>query len=304
MNIKALSDSELLYQTKLKVQDERRLTLEILDHLREIESRKLYAKRGFSSLFVYCIKELGYSESEAYRRIAAMRLTNQVPEVTEKIQSGLLTLTNVVQAVSFFKAEEKRSGLEVTLEKKREVLLSLEKKSTREAEKHLLRQSPIPRTHKERSRQLTGEHLEVKIILDKELQSNLDELKALMSHKNPSMTYTELISELAKLVLKKLKPHDSKPQKLTKTRRAPSSAQKVTNPRYIPSPTKAQIWKRDQGKCTYVDPITKQSCESKYLLQYDHIHPVMLGGVSEISNLRLLCQTHNLLMAELITEIS
>ena len=47
----SLSDSNLLSQTKLLVQKERKITVEVLEHLCEIDQRKLYLKRGFSSLF-------------------------------------------------------------------------------------------------------------------------------------------------------------------------------------------------------------------------------------------------------------
>jgi hypothetical protein len=297
MDLKHMEDQELLQQTKIKALAERKLTLEIIEHLEEIESRKLYARRGFSSLFLYCTKELGYSESEAYRRISAMRLVRQIPEVTEKIQSGSLTLTNVVQAATFFKAEEKQKR-EVTLENKRDILSSLENKSSREAEKQLRKQAPLPLPAQEKTRALTDEHVEVKIVLDKSLQAKLDELKSLLSHKNPNMSHAELISDLADIALKELKPKD--PSSL---RRTSSSALKVRsgspsdkpfkNSRYIPKATKSFVWKRDQGKCSYADPLTKRKCESRHFLQYDHIHPFALGGTSEVKNIRLLCATHN-----------
>ncbi len=67
-NIKQLSNQELLSQTKFLVQKERNIHIQILHHLKEIDSRKLYFEQGFSSLFDYAVKELGYSEGAAYRR--------------------------------------------------------------------------------------------------------------------------------------------------------------------------------------------------------------------------------------------
>ena len=70
----SLSDRELLRQTGTLVQHERHLQGAVIDHLSEIEARRLYLRRGCSSLFDYAVRELGYSEAAAGRRIGAVRL--------------------------------------------------------------------------------------------------------------------------------------------------------------------------------------------------------------------------------------
>src|SRR4051812_13600855 len=50
MNLKYLNDDELLGNTEKLVREERRISLEILEHLREIEFRKLFLEQGYSSL--------------------------------------------------------------------------------------------------------------------------------------------------------------------------------------------------------------------------------------------------------------
>jgi len=106
----SLSDSNLLSQTKLLVQKERKLTVEVLEHLCEIDQRKLYLKRGFSSLFEYATKELGYSEGSTYRRINAMKLCREFPETAFKIQNGNLNLTTASQLQSFFEKQNKNQS--------------------------------------------------------------------------------------------------------------------------------------------------------------------------------------------------
>ena len=83
-DIKQLSNQQLLSQTKLLVQKERNTHIQVLHHLDEIDSRKLYLEQGFSSLFDYAVKELDYSEGAAYRRIKAMKLCRDLP-VTESL---------------------------------------------------------------------------------------------------------------------------------------------------------------------------------------------------------------------------
>ena len=81
--LKALSNSELISRTKSLVQKERETHIQVFRHLREIESRKLYFSQGFSSLFDYAVRDLGYSEGAAFRRIKAMRLCRDLPEAEE-----------------------------------------------------------------------------------------------------------------------------------------------------------------------------------------------------------------------------
>jgi|APTNR8051073442_1049403.scaffolds.fasta_scaffold25603_2 hypothetical protein len=53
----------------------------------------------------------------------------------------------------------------------------------------------------------------------------------------------------------------------------------------IPQSVRAEVWRRDQGKCT--------TCGSNANLQYDHIIPVARGGATTVMNLQLLCQRCN-----------
>src|SRR4051812_27192776 len=100
MNLKNLSDDTLLSQTRSFVEREREMTLQVLHHLKEAERRRLYASLAYSSLFDYVTRELGYCPGSACRRIDAMRLLKEMPELEEKIQEGKLTLSTVARAQS------------------------------------------------------------------------------------------------------------------------------------------------------------------------------------------------------------
>lgn len=63
------------------------------------------------------------------------------------------------------------------------------------------------------------------------------------------------------------------------------------------APMKRAVWKRDQGTCVYVDPMTGRKCCSRHRIQFDHVIPYAFGGPTRINNLQLLCQQHNLLKA-------
>ena len=108
INLKRMSNDQLLLQTKNLVQKERQINLQVLQHLQEIEKRKLYLKRGFSSLFEYAVKELGYSESSAYRRIKAMKLCKELPETKTQISTGKLNLCTASKLQTVFEKQEKQ----------------------------------------------------------------------------------------------------------------------------------------------------------------------------------------------------
>src|SRR5689334_15010653 len=97
MNFKNLSDDQLTVQTKDLVKKENVLIRQVIEHLQEIYDRRLYLKRGYSSLFEYCTQELGYSETSAGRRTSCVRLVNDIPEAKESLESGALTLSVCAQ---------------------------------------------------------------------------------------------------------------------------------------------------------------------------------------------------------------
>jgi hypothetical protein len=151
-NLSHLSDSELLVSTQNLVQEERRLTTEVLWHIREVEKRRLFASRGYSSLFEYVVHELGYSEAAASRRINSMRLLKEIPQIEESLKSGSLNLSTVSAVRSFVSKEQKNEGKIYSSEAKLELLQSLENKSRRECEKILMGISPESALPQERER--------------------------------------------------------------------------------------------------------------------------------------------------------
>ena len=116
MNLKHLTDSTLLADTKTLVRQEQALLTKILWHLKEVDGRRLYSELKYGSLFDYCTKELGYSESSAQRRIIAARALADFPEIALKIQSGELTLATVALVVSEFKNPSEKREMFVKVE--------------------------------------------------------------------------------------------------------------------------------------------------------------------------------------------
>ena len=112
--VAALPDYLLLSQTSQLARHEQALQVLVLDHLREIEVRRLHLTRGYGSLFDYAVRELGYTAAAAWRRIKAMQLCTDVGAAGDLLRDGSLNLSNAAQLQNLFERsdrnERKRAG--------------------------------------------------------------------------------------------------------------------------------------------------------------------------------------------------
>ena len=348
----------------------------MLDHLREIDARRLHLRRGYSSLFDYAVRELGYTEASAWRRIKAMRLSADTRGVHGWLQDGSLNLSNAAQLQNAFERWD-RSGagrdatgaqgagtnpaprggsapteaataagaqLPVLDARARQQLVERAVgKSTRQVQQMLAEVDPESAQPTERIRALGDGRWELKVVVDGECQQGLQQLRALLSHVDPHLTMGQLVGRLVCEGVKRYDPgrprqrqrngHGSASERRVLTAPAPddvggdaTSAPKrrasevdrntssessrgmpgatpakrhaAARPcasalRFIPAAVKQEVWRRDQGCCSYVDPHSGRRCGSRFLLQIDHVVPVTHGGGAEPGNLRLLCAPHH-----------
>lgn len=253
MNLKHLTDKVLLDDTKKLAKAEREVTIKILHHLKEIDRRKLFTDLGHRSLHDYCLRELGYSDASAHRRITSSRLLAELPQIEEKIESGSLNLTNLANLTQFFREEQ-------IIEKniKEKIINQVEGLSRRECELKLMQLSnnPVEKKH-------------CLWILD----SVLERLKEYRNLKGTNESWDEIISEvtvdaIARLEKSKFKLVQNPRKTVVSFSRNPSAS------------VKREVYLRDK-KCT--------KCGSTRSLQFDHRQPYALGGKSTPENIRLLC---------------
>lgn len=290
--LRSLCDDGLLASLKSAVERERVSAVYVLEHLREVERRMLHAKYGYASLYEYCLKELKYSEGAAYRRISAMRLLREAPELKEKIADGSVSITAASVTHSYLKKNR-----DLTQEERDAVIKLAENKSRRELERELNR------------RDGQAGITYIRLAITAELREKLEQLKNRLCLPEGVRLETLLErlveDELKRFANKELKTK-AQPQVSAgasaermepKARQASNNEKRAfdskSKERYIPAQVKVLVWKRDGGRCTYTHPESKRRCESKYALQFDHILPVSMGGKSVVENLRLLCAEHN-----------
>jgi hypothetical protein len=267
MNLKHLTDRTLLIDTKALVSKEREFLTKILHHLKEIDKRKLYSDLGYSSLFDYCVRELGYSEGNAHRRIQTCRLLAAMPEIEKKIENGSLSMSNISQASTFFKQNE----IENTADK-RAVMDQLENLSKKEGEKMLFAISGEEKKEKENQRRISSEKVRVSIILT---DSTFDKCNLLKDLIGKNLSYQELIDYMVDVSIKEIEKKKFRILSLSKVSPPPVEVNRV-----IKSAVKGEVYLRDK-KCV--------KCGSSHNLNFDHRVPFVLGGTSDAKNIRLLC---------------
>ena len=413
--IGVLSDRELLRQTSTLVRHERHLQGAIIDHLAEIEARRLFLQRGCSSLFDYAVRELGYSDAAAGRRIGAVRLCADQPGARERLRDGSLTLSAaaelqwafdrqrrrgsiagvastaparavapgaaaagsvaadsapVARAVGSAPAEVARADDPVTGEPAPSLVLDAAGrqklvedaagKSARQVRRMLADLDPELAPPADRVRPLGDGRYELKAVIDADCQQGLEHLRGLLSHVDPRMTVGQLVGRIVQEALDRHDPSrpprrartgsraargESEPAPAAKEQAAPQPGHAVTvqdaatipagatptaegkptsapsktrreatgraasgtkpagaasstpkpraSGRAIPAAVRRKVWQRDGGRCSYLDRRTGRRCNSRHLIEIDHILPHALGGVADPENLRLLCHAHH-----------
>ncbi len=233
--VSALSDDRLLERTKELSGIEHHLEVVVIDHLREIQKRRLYLRRGFSSLFDYAVRELGYSDAAAWRRIKAMRLCAEVEGVRERLRNGTMTLNAAAQLQHAFDRQERKKARAARSapggagtgfgaaarsqngsapprpadrkpapapapvldpEARRELVEQASGKSSREVMQLLAEVDPELAAPAERVRPLGGGRWELKAVIDDECRRGLERLKGLLSHVDPHLTSGQLMARL------------------------------------------------------------------------------------------------------------
>ncbi len=301
MNLKHLTDTELLSSTTSSVKNETAATTQVLHHFREIERRRLYSAQKFCSLYEMAIKIWGYTEDQAMYRISAMRMLKELPEIEEKISDGRLTLTHLNMARTHFRKEKKHSSIEPSRELKLEILGKLERVSARETKKVLRSYSSLPiEIPRDEIKPLTDDLVLVKFAAEKCVEDQTAHLKGLLAHSHPDISLGELYKKLCDLGQKEWahakepKIRMREPENGTRELKNSSESRVFKNSpgtfRVTPhNNSKAAgvrfVWARDGQKCT--------NCDSTFAVEKDHRLAKAKGGPDTPENMRLLCRSCN-----------
>jgi hypothetical protein len=220
MTVTMLSNHELLTHAKALALKERQVTADFLEHLVEIERRRLYLS-SHPSLFAYLTEELHFSESVAGVRVQAMRAVAKFPLLLPHLRSGALHLSGLSLIASILTPDNVEA-----------VVKAASFQSVREIEKLLVRYAPrkavkvavtaqrqggageiftavdidvAPKAKKLEIKPCTETTYNIKFPASAAFVEVLDELRALLSHKYRKDQLEEILREAVVSYLKK--PH-------------------------------------------------------------------------------------------------
>ncbi len=298
MNLSKLSDSELDASAILAARSERAALHVVLEHLEEVQRRKSFSPK-FKSIHDYAMGELKYDDKSAWRRVNAMFLMIQLPEIKGSIQSGELDLSKLVAVQNHIRIENQAAnkysepnlfGTEtpkskLTKEEKLEVVKSVVGKSSRETVRCLAARSSAPQKIKapDQVRPLAQDANEVRLTLSDEDLKVLREIKDLLAHKHPNATLSELVSVAlmeAKTAIENKKAGTLRRRGADKPVRAGDE-----NKRGPSAALKRRIYARAKGVC--------EICGSRHSTEYDHRLAWAQGGKTTFENMRLVCRNCN-----------
>lgn len=285
--LKSLSNSQLHQETLKAAAFEKSATLTLLEHLAEVDQRRLYSELGYQSLWEYTHQALHYSESQSSERVSAMRLMVKVPEIKTELEQGGLNLTAVSKLAYHVKREKLPAKDTVDL------LAEIKNQPIKQVERILAKESTQP-ARPDLVKVITSETTRISIEVDLkfiELLNRAKELKGDLSLSPQEVFKLSLQEYVKKREVKKTS--QPTPRAASLHSNEVTSDIQVKRSRYISTSVKTQVRLRSQDRCEYVDPQSNRRCTGKAGLQFDHTHPFALGGENTIENIRHLCANHN-----------
>jgi len=333
-SIRALTDADLISHLDDLVRRERLTTLEVLFHLAEVDRRRLWRDLEFHSMFDYCTRRLRYSEGATMRRLRVARLIARHPAVHERIRDGRLSLCAVSKIASAV-LDDGRVDLIAAVEGKRldQVdaiiathknperpvresirLLCVERRLPRAAPPPVLAPAPLerapspapeaqeaPEPAEEPRASTTIERVfRLQFGIDADTMAKFSRVQSIAATKRRRhVDLAELFGILCDAFLERHDPVRRAQRRKQKRaqREAAGAPERTAATRHVPQPVRDEVFRRDGGRCTFVDSSGRR-CDATLNLHVDHVRPFALGGTHEASNLRVMCPAHNLLLAE------
>lgn len=293
----------------------RRLTVDLVVHLAEFESRDLHLAAGYSSLFAYCTQALHLSEHEAYHRIEAARDARRLPIVLDRLSSGALTLTNLrllsphltpgdhVALLDAAAGRSKRQVEEIVrgLSPRPDVPSSVRKlpetqppagRCVPAGEAPLVSTAataapPSNPTRRATVAPLSAARYEVRFTASAATRAKLDRARDLLRHAVPSGDLAEVFDRALTLLVADLerKTYANTPRPRPARTSKPGS-------RHVPAAVRREVAERDAHRCAFVSANGRR-CEATGFLQFHHLEAYAAGGAATVANIQLRCGAHN-----------
>ena len=261
----------------LLIQRERAASVDVIEHLVEIDGRRLYLEQACSSLYSFCMERMGYSENEALKRARVARLATRLPQVLDELRSGALHLTALFLLAPHLTEQNAEALLNEARGKSRRALEELlarrfpkpdvAPRVERLAEQGTLagvgtagseRSGPAEavtcpgnagttRVAQGKVAPLSASRYLVQFTASAELHAKIQQAVELLSHALPSADLSALFERAVDALIEseiRRQRGVGGPRK----RRAQKSGS-----RHVPLDVRAEVWRRDGEQCSFVD---------------------------------------------------
>lgn len=320
-----LSDEALLARVKLLVARERGVSVELIAHLAELETRDVYLGKGVKSLYLYCTEILHLSEHAAYNRIAAARAVRSFPVILDLLADGSVNMTTVtllaphlsrenhcaVLAEATHRTKDEVKVIQSRLAPRPDVAATIRKLPSLQSAHPLpsattsecgsvstTRTSPPPIVQSTPPFQrpvvapLTPERYRLQFTVGKETRDKLKRVQDLLAREIPGGDPAEIFDRALTLLLR-----DVEKRKLGAV--AKPHAPRPTKPRsrHVPAYVRRAVSRRDGNRCAFVAQDGHRCTETKFL-EWHHVKPYAPDGEMSVENISLRCRAHNVYEAE------
>jgi hypothetical protein len=221
MRLSEVSNEQVLASLHSFVGEGNRIVAKVVAYLAEVEDRRIHLELACSSMFEFCMRKLGMSEGEAYRRILAARLVRRFPVLLDAIASGRVHLSSIVLLRDHFRdrnidelleqaaGKSKRQVEEIVarlapkldvpslirkLPERVEMSVSIPITSTPTA-------SPQPKPHVQ---PLSESRYKVELTASSSLRDKLEHARRLMRHTHPAGDLAVVVEQALDLLIEKL----------------------------------------------------------------------------------------------------
>ncbi|MBY0385344.1 DUF222 domain-containing protein, partial [bacterium] len=198
MNFNNLSNDHLVTCFKNLVQSERKITAQVLEYIAEIDRRRLYLEKDFTSLFDYLVKDFGYSPGAAMRRIDAARLLREIPETASKFENGTLTLSQANQLQRAAREFKKAKRETLTKTQKHELIQQIENSTQKQTEQILATNLDLSLAPTQKETLHRNQSVTLTITFTQDQIQILEKAQNMISHCVGHKDWAEILTHLAK----------------------------------------------------------------------------------------------------------
>jgi hypothetical protein len=318
VSLTRLSDVELVTRLKGLVTRERDATAVIVAHLAELDTRDVYLREGYPSLFVYCRDALGLSEDETYNRIEVARAARRFPAILDMLADGAVNLTAVRLLAPHLTPANHCGVLESARGKRKsEIGEIVARLSPRPDVPPSIRKLPSPRPEPGPAAAplvpvcppaaadllapaapvpvrpaavtpLSPDRYKLQLTISGDTLEKLRLAKDMLSHAVPSGDDATILDRALTTLLVDLAKN-----KFADTQKPPHLSRR-TKPgsRHVPATVKRAVWLRDLGRCAFIGT-NGHRCSERRFVEFHHVDPYVLGGEATAERMALLCRRHN-----------